>query len=104
MKRLQELNEQLREDCVLDVGDNSKLSGEFRWEWIFFTQVAARMAMNIVEGYVVKTENEWCTPFALGEPKYSTKVKTLFGLFWELFIPSGERETERKGRVLSDKY
>ena len=29
--RLQELNDQLREDCVLDVGDNSKLSGEFKW-------------------------------------------------------------------------
>ena len=28
--RLQELNNQLREDCVLDVGDNSKLSGEFK--------------------------------------------------------------------------
>ena len=28
--RLQELNEQLREDCVLDVGDNSKLSGDFK--------------------------------------------------------------------------
>ena len=65
------------------------------------------MAMNIVEGYVVKTENEWCTPFALGEPKYSTKVKkknnTIFDIFW-IFIPSGERETERKGRVLSDNY
>ena len=30
--------------------------------------------MNIVEGYVVNPENEWCNPFALGEPKYSTKV------------------------------
>ena len=28
--RLQELNNQLRDDCVLDVGDNSKLSGEFK--------------------------------------------------------------------------
>ena len=28
--RLQELNKQLREDCVLDIGDNSKLSGEFK--------------------------------------------------------------------------
>ena len=36
---------------------------------------ATRMAMNIVEGYVVNPENEWCNPFALGEPKYSTKVK-----------------------------
>ena len=62
--------------------------------------------MNIVEGYVVKTENEWCTPFALGEPKYSTKVKKtqlFYDIFW-IFIPSGERETERKGRVLSDNY
>ena len=31
--------------------------------------------MNIVEGYVVNPDNEWCNPFALGEPKYSTKVK-----------------------------
>lgn len=61
--RLQELNNQLRDDCVLDVGDNSKLSGEFK------------MAMNIVEGYVVNPEKGWCTPFALGEPKYSTKVR-----------------------------
>ena len=30
--------------------------------------------MNIVEGYVVNPENDWCDPFALGEPKYSTKV------------------------------
>ena len=62
--------------------------------------------MNIVEGYVVKTENEWCTPFALGEPKYSTKVKKkqLFFDIFGNFNPSGERETERKGRVLSDKY
>ena len=30
--------------------------------------------MNIVEGYVVNPENAWCDPFALGEPKYSTKV------------------------------
>ena len=30
--------------------------------------------MNIVEGYVVNPENKWCNPFALGEPKYSTKV------------------------------
>ena len=29
--RLQALNDQLRVDCVLDVGDNSKLSGEFKW-------------------------------------------------------------------------
>ena len=28
--RLHELNNQLRDDCVLDVGDNSKLSGEFK--------------------------------------------------------------------------
>ena len=31
--------------------------------------------MNIVEGYVVNPEKEWCNPFALGEPQYSTKVK-----------------------------
>ena len=30
--------------------------------------------MNIVEGYVVNPENKWCGSFALGEPKYSTKV------------------------------
>ena len=30
--------------------------------------------MNIVEGYVVNPENKWCDSFALGEPKYSTKV------------------------------
>ena len=35
------------------------------------------MAMNIVEGYVVNPEKGWCNPFALGEPKYSTKVKVL---------------------------
>ena len=35
------------------------------------------MAMNIVEGYVVNPEKEWCNPFALGEPKYSTKVNVL---------------------------
>ena len=55
--------------------------------------------MNIVEGYVVNPENEWCNPFALGEPKYSTKVKDFsedpskdFHFFF-----SGETKTERKG-------
>ena len=33
--------------------------------------------MNIVEGYVVNPEKEWCNPFALGEPKYSAKVNVL---------------------------
>ena len=28
--QLQELNNQLRDDCVLNVGGNSKLSGEFK--------------------------------------------------------------------------
>ena len=55
--------------------NSAENSGKFGFLDVFFTQVATRMAMNIVEGYVVKTENEWCTPFALGEPKYSTKVK-----------------------------
>ena len=62
--------------------------------------------MNIVEGYVVNPENEWCNPFALGEPKYSTKVKafseipprkrTSFFQDFHFFF-SGETKTERKG-------
>ena len=38
--------------------------------------------MNIVEGYVVNPDNEWCNPFALGEPKYSTKVKVLTWMYF----------------------
>ena len=45
--------------------------------------------MNIVEGYVVNPENEWCNPFALGEPKYSTKVKVLT---WIYFSEDPSRE------------
>ena len=33
--------------------------------------------MNIVEGYVVNPDNEWCKPFALGEVNYSNKVLRL---------------------------
>ena len=56
------------------------------------------MAMNIVEGYVVKTENEWCTPFALGEPKYSSKAKNtviFFTFFGFSFLQVREKQRER---------
>ena len=46
----------------------------------FFTQnCKTRMAMNIVEGYVVNPDNEWCKPFALGEVNYSNKVLKVKG-------------------------
>ena len=35
--------------------------------------------MNIVEGYVVNPDNEWCKPFALGEVNYSNKVLKVKG-------------------------
>ena len=54
--------------------------------------------MNIVEGYVVNPENEWCNPFALGEPKYSTKVQ-VFKHFNQISPFSGETKTTRKSRV-----
>ena len=49
---LRKLNEDLRSDCVIEVADNSKLKGEFR------------MALDIVEGYVIDTSKPWCAPYA----------------------------------------
>ena len=51
--------------------------------------------MNIVEGYVVNPENEWCNPFALGEPKYSTKVRVLTWMYSE--DPSKEKNALLSG-------
>ena len=49
---LRKLNEDLRSDCVIEVADNSKLKGEFR------------MALDIVEGYVIDTSKPWCAAYA----------------------------------------
>lgn len=61
--KLRKLNEELTEDCVLEVADNSKLKGEFR------------TALNIVEGYVIDTDKPWCAAFARSEPMFSTQVR-----------------------------
>ena len=60
--RLRQMNDDLRKECVLEVADNSKLKGEFR------------MALDIVEGYVINTDKPWCSAYARSEPNYSTQV------------------------------
>lgn len=60
---LRSLNEDLRSDCVLEVADNSKLKGEFK------------MALDIVEGYVIDKTKPWCTPFARSEPHFTEQLR-----------------------------
>merc|ERR1719369_463414 len=60
---LRQLNVELTKDCVKEVADNSKLKGEFR------------MALDIVEGYVIDTTKPWCAPFARSEPNFSVQVR-----------------------------
>lgn len=63
VKTLQDMNEELRKDCVLEVADNTKLKGEFR------------MALDIVEGYVINTDKPWCAVYARSEPNFSVQVR-----------------------------
>eukprot|EP00090_Calanus_glacialis_P043574 TRINITY_DN7717_c0_g1_i3.p1 TRINITY_DN7717_c0_g1~~TRINITY_DN7717_c0_g1_i3.p1 ORF type:complete len:421 (-),score=144.99 TRINITY_DN7717_c0_g1_i3:79-1341(-) len=60
---LRQLNEELTKDCVKEVADNSKLTGEFR------------MALDIVTGYVIDTSKPWCAPYARSEPNFSVQVR-----------------------------
>jgi len=60
---LRQLNEELTKDCVKEVADNSKLTGEFR------------MALDIVEGYVIDTGKPWCAAYARSEPNFSVQVR-----------------------------
>jgi len=61
--RLRKLNQDLKTDCVMEVADNSKLKGEFR------------MALDIVQGYVIDTTKPWCSEYARSEPNFSTQVR-----------------------------
>ncbi|XP_023335520.1 galactosylceramide sulfotransferase [Eurytemora carolleeae] len=61
--RLEVLNQQLKEDCVLEVADNSKLTGEFR------------MTLPIVQGYLIDETKPWCAQYARSEPNFSVQVR-----------------------------
>ena len=49
---------------------NSKLKGEFRFYTLFEVLITTtlssvlRMALDIVEGYVIDTSKPWCAPYA----------------------------------------
>ena len=49
---------------------NSKLKGEFRFNTLFGVLITTtlssvlRMALDIVEGYVIDTSKPWCAPYA----------------------------------------
>ena len=56
-------------ECVIEVADNSKLKGEFRFFRKYFlilriNILVFRMALDIVEGYVIDTSKPWCAPYA----------------------------------------
>ena len=82
--KLRQLNKKLEEECVLEVTDNTKLKGEFKWDTFvnnckrFWGIVPTRTALDMVEGYMVDPEKPWCAPFARSEPNFSVKVKLLF--------------------------
>ncbi|XP_023347053.1 galactosylceramide sulfotransferase isoform X3 [Eurytemora carolleeae] len=63
VRRLELLNLQLKEDCVIEVADNSKLAGEFR------------MAVSMVEGYLINETKPWCAPYARSEPSFTVHVR-----------------------------
>jgi len=60
---LRSLNEDLRKECVLEVSDNSKLKGEFK------------MALDIVEGYVIDQKKPWCASYARTEMHFTEQLR-----------------------------
>jgi len=60
---LRSMNEDLRNECVLEVADKYKLEGEFK------------TAIDIVEGYIIHPDKPWCAPFARTEPHYTTQLR-----------------------------
>ena len=63
------------------MADNSKLKGEFR----FYNSIINsgltfifRMALDIVEGYVIDTSKPWCAPYARLTSDLSIKVKQIY--------------------------
>lgn len=63
VSRLRRLNKDLIEDCVIEVADNSRLKGEFR------------MAMDIVEGYVIDVFKPWCHQYGRSEPVFYSQMR-----------------------------
>ena len=73
LNELQKLNDEVKETCVLDVADNSKLTGNYR----------LYLSMNL--GYVINPQNEeYCKNFASTEPHFVLEIydrqKTILGL------------------------
>jgi len=60
---LRSMNEDLRNECVIEVADKNKLEGEFK------------TALDIVEGYIIHPDKPWCAPFARTEPHYTTQLR-----------------------------
>ena len=59
LKYFQELNQQLKMDCVIVKGDNKFLKGKFK------------MAVPIVFGYVINESKAGCDLYAISEPHFS---------------------------------
>ena len=73
LNKLQKLNDEVRETCVVDIADNSKLTGNYR----------LYLSMNL--GYVINPQNEeYCKNFASSEPYFALEIydrqKTILGL------------------------
>ena len=81
------------DDCVLEVADNSKLKGDYKWAQIkaifmrsknwfnefmpkWWNYFIFRTALNngIVEGYLIDPSKPWCNPYAISEPSFTKKV------------------------------
>merc|ERR1711915_1148872 len=54
---LRSMNEDLRDECVIEVADKNKLEGEFK------------TALDIVEGYIIHPDKPWT------EPHYTTHLR-----------------------------
>ena len=67
----------------MEVADNSKLEGEFRFLFdtihlLILSFGILRMAVNSVEGYVIDTSKPWCAPYARLTSDLSIKVKQIY--------------------------
>ncbi len=72
VRALRAMNARVTEDCVEKVGSNEILSGDFR------------MALPIVEGYVIKGEqNPWCALYARSEPSFTRHLGSYQTLLME---------------------
>ncbi len=64
VKKLSELNAQVKRDCVLVEGDNAVISDK-----------SFRTALNISVGYMVNTDKKECVEYAVPETNFTMTIR-----------------------------